>query len=165
MKKKKKKQQRDFSALMYILVFCIMAGFMLLLMFSGVGKNSENTVVQEEQEVKTIQPKPLTEKPTLGNNIQNFETYNYKIAYTIDVQGTIKDAFFRIPIPSTENERQYILNSNISIKPTKTYYDGATTFAEFNFPELKTQKLTIEQNGVAQVRTYDLKTAKLILRK
>ena len=75
MKKRKKKQKRDFSVLIYVLVFCAMAGFMLLLMFSGVGKNDENTVVQEKQEVTTEQPKPAIEKPTLGYNIQNFETY------------------------------------------------------------------------------------------
>ncbi|MBQ8886665.1 MAG: transglutaminase domain-containing protein [Candidatus Gastranaerophilales bacterium] len=162
MKKKKKKQERDFSALGYIFLFAIMAGFMVFLMYFSTNQRSKDVTVPQKQEAKINLQKPATEKPTLGNNLQNFETYNYRIAYTFDIQGTINDVFFRIPIPTTENEKQYILNSNTSIKPTKIYYDGATTFAEFNFPELKTQKLTIEHNGTAQVRTYDLKTAKLI---
>ena len=145
MKKKKKKQKRDFSALLYILLFIVMAGFMVFLMFFSANNGNKNQDISEKKEVTINQPKPAIEKPTLGNNLQNFESYNYRIVYTFNVQGTIKDVFFRIPIPTTENERQYILNSNIAIKPTKTYYDGTTTFAEFNFPELKTQKLAIYQ--------------------
>jgi transglutaminase-like putative cysteine protease len=85
-----------------------------------------------------------------------------EIAYEIDIQGTITDLIFKIPVPMSESEKQYILNNKINIKPTKTYFDGATMFAEFNFPELNTQKLTIAHEGTTNVRTYDLKTAKLI---
>lgn len=167
---RKKKQKKDFSVLFYIIGFVVVASFMLFLMFSSVDRNTvvneqpqnERVAQTQPQEQQIQQSKPQIKEPTKVANISDFEEFKYKITYTFDVRGTIKNAIFRIPTPSTENEKQYIVSSNISVKPTKTYYDGATSFAEFNFPELTTQKLVIEQYGQAKVRTYDLKTAKLI---
>lgn len=156
----KKKQNKDYSGIIYSLIAIFVAIGLCVLMF--LPSNEQNQ--SKETENKTIKhhTPPQLINPTTGENIPNFELFQYRFSYDIDVQGTVKDLMFRIPVPMGESEKQYILNNKITIKPTRTYYDGATMFAEFNFPELNTQKLTIAHEGIANVRTYDLKTAKLI---
>lgn len=159
----KKRQNKDYSGIIYSLIFIIVMVGLCVLMFLPTNKTSTQTQ-NNQVENRTVkqQTPPTLVQPTTGENIPNFEQFQYRFSYDINVQGTVTDLFFRIPVPMGESEKQYILNNKITIKPTKTYYDGATMFAEFNFPELKSQKLTIAHEGTTNVRTYDLKTAKLI---
>lgn len=159
----KRKQNKDYSGIIFSLIFVLIGTGMFFFMFQPKDENSvQKQSEQVENKNKQISKSPQLTQPTIGENIPSFERFQYKIAYEIDIQGTITDLIFKIPVPMSESEKQYILNNKINIKPTKTYFDGATMFAEFNFPELSTQKLTIAHEGTTNVRTYDLKTAKLI---
>ena len=159
----KRKQKKDYFAIIFSLIFLIIGSSICLLMFMPDAEfEEEEANNQIKNETIKKQDPPQLMKPTIGKNIPDFESFQYKFVYDINIQGTVTDLNIKIPVPIGESEKQYILNNKISIKPTKTYYDDATMFAEFNFPELKSQKLTIVQEGTTKVRTYDLKTAKLI---
>ena len=159
----KRKQKQNYSRFFYTLILIFITASVLYFIFQPKTENStqqQNKQIADRTTLEKTPPKAL--QPTLGENFPEFEHFQYKISYDINIQGTITDFIFRIPVPISESEKQYILNNKITIKPTKTYFDGATMFAEFNFPELKSQKLTITHEGITNLRTYDLKTAKLI---
>lgn len=167
----KKQPRNDYTVLIYSIIFCIIAIFLLFIMFSGVDVKTNKSVTTElphqinrqaSSNVQNTQKEVSVPKPTIADNLPSFENYIYSISYDLNVQGTVKNLIFKTPVPIDELDRQYVLNSRYSIKPTKTYYEDSTKYAEFDFPQLSNQKLNISIIGSAKVRTYDLKTAKLI---
>ena len=67
-----------------------------------------------------------------------------------------------MPLPSDEPEKQYISALKISPTPTRTYHDGINNIAEYKYDKLSISKINITLEGIANIRTYDLNTAKIL---
>lgn len=176
-KQKNKNRKKNYSILIYLAILCIISVTALFFMFyfaninlaeiipnvSKTQQESKKEVPQTTNNIQILQKEPQTPKQS-AIKLPQYEDYKYEISYNLQINGTVKNLIFKIPVPIDESDRQYVLNSRYSIKPTKTYYEDSTKYAEFNFPQLSNQKLNISIIGSAKVRTYDLNTAKLINR-
>lgn len=159
-KKLKRKQKKDYSMLIYIVIIAlisIIAGFAYI---SG-GKN-ENTNVKKQTNnthKEAVQPQQSKEQQTPQVNLLPFENYKFKYTYIINVSGYVKNFSLDLPIPQNEEDRQYISDYKLSMQPSKVYSDGVNQIAQFALSDIENQQIILTTEGIAKVRTYNIKTA------
>ncbi len=159
-RKLKKKAKKDYSMLIYTIVIALISVIAGLAYIAG-GQN-QNTNIQKQasnnnqEAVKTQQPK---EQQTPQVNLPPFENYKFKYTYTIDINGYVKNFTLDLPLPQNEEDRQYISDYKLSIEPSKVYSDGVNKVAQFTLSNLENQQVIITTEGIAKVRTYNIKTA------
>lgn len=152
----------------------ITIGIGILMFFSfmdrtpiNIAKNEEvkeNASVQNSEKINQIEkqlfPNFNYSKHAITPNMPPFSKYKFIYTYTINVNDYIKNAELLIPIPANEKEKQYISDFLISPKPSLYLRIKGNLIAKYNFKELKPGQYNIIINGTAQVRTYNIKTAK-----
>ncbi len=164
----KKRKQKDYTLLFHILIILLIAGIIygLFIVFSrsGVNNIAENTGNFYKEKIEDTQKlaQETVQNIERHKEIKPFEKYKFKYIYTLNIDCNVKYLFFEVKIPSDEAEKQYISELNITPKPAKTFHDGTNNIAQFVFNDIKPQKLPITVEGVANIRTYDLYTAKII---
>lgn len=166
-----KKEEKDYSMLRNIIIIILFFGICSFVFIMG-GQNQSNqknteskqSVKQnEKQQEKAPQVQQVVQKnPEQQNNISTFSKYKFTYSFTFDVQGYVKKLDIEIPIPADEQDKQQISNLQASIKPDKIYNDGINTIAKYHFENLNTGRFNITFNGIANVRTYNIKTAKAL---
>ena len=163
MSKKKKTDISIIVNILFIAVF-IAAGVFLYTIFSKdnfavLKKTAKDTYNDKAQQQLQIPERP---KETQKVELPPFNKYKFKYIYDIDVQGYLKKLNVEILVPSDEKEKQYISDFNISIKPTRMYNNGSSNIAEYEMENINNQHVVFVLEGIANVRTYDIKLAKLI---
>ncbi len=166
-RKQRKQKKQDYTLLIHILFICIFILAILAFYIIGAQKNVNNLVKNTENMYKEklsdterlAQKKVNTEEKI---SIKKFQKYIFRYNYVIHSEGQIDNIIFKMPIPSDENEKQYISSLKISPAPKRTYHDGVNNIAEFNFKNVPSGKINITVEGLANLRTYDLNTAKAL---
>ncbi len=93
-------------------------------------------------------------------NLPPFKKYKYIYMYTIDVLSSAQNVEILIPIPNNEKEKQYISDFIITPKPSAFVKIKGNLTAKYEIPQLNQGQYNIIISGTAQVRTYNIKTAK-----
>ena len=167
---KKKQEKKDYSVLINIIFIAIFLCFGVFIYIAGGKKDAFNIVKQTDKiyqdklDNQSKQPYSIPQKEPVQQkqNLQPFNKYKYTYTYTLDIQGFVKHLELEIPLPSNENEKQYLSNVKASIKPVRLYNDGVNTIAQYTFNDIGSQKMNIVIEGEANVRTYNIHNAKII---
>lgn len=167
-KKRKSKQKIDLTILLHIIIVVLIIVIVWAIFSVGgqkdvnnLVKNTENMYQEKVEDTKKITVENILSKEQL-KQLEPFVKYNFKYTYTLNIPNKMDNVTFQLQIPSDENEVQYISNLKITPTPSKTFHDGVNNIAEFSFDNIKPQNLNISIEGIANVRTYDLKTAKVL---
>ncbi len=157
----KKKQTKDYSMIINALIITIIAVIAAFAYISG-GKKEEvkpqtDNNRQTNVQVKKEQPQQI--KQENQQILPPFENYKFKYTYIIDIKGYVKNFILDLPIPQNEEDRQYISDYKMSIEPSKIYKDDINTIAQFSMPNLYNQQIILTTEGIAKVRTYNIKLA------
>lgn len=162
--KKKKKKNIDYTPLLHIIIVILII-VIAVAIFCIAGQNNVNKMVKNTENMykeKIEDTQKITADNVLNKQkpIPGFERYSFKYIYTMNVQGEVKNLTFKLPVPSDEYEKQYIYSFKLSPTPTRTYHDGVNNIAEYTLPRVSSGKYNITVEGIANLRTYDLLTAK-----
>ena len=161
---KKRKQKKDYSIFIHITFIIILLTIGVFIYIAG-GKNDLETFKKqvEESSPKKIIANDINRTPKLNEKEKSqYKKYKYKYTYNIEIKGYVKRMEMEIPIPVNENEKQYLSNVKVSVKPSRLYSDGVNTIAQYIFQDIESQKMDIVLEGEANVRTYNIKTAKAL---
>lgn len=156
-RKLRKKQKKDYSMLIYGLIISIFVVITAIVYISS-GKKEDVKPQPENNRQTNVQVKKEENKQVLPP----YENYKFKYTYIIDIKGAVKNFTFDLPIPSNEEDKQYISDYKLSIQPTKIYNDGVNRIAQFALSDLENQQIILTTEGIANVRTYNIKTAQAI---
>ena len=160
-------------------ILCILI-VVVIILFSMLNDKGEKKPVQksiQKQEhaepVKKEETKQAIEQETpaeikqedlssyiFSPNLPPFTKYKYSYVYTFTVNGYIPRLIFELPIPDNEKGKQYISDFNISPEPKIIEKSDGSLFAKFEIKNLSTGKFKIIISGIANVRTYNINTAK-----
>ena len=163
----KKNEDDSFNFIFILHVIIIISIIVIIILFlNSIGqrnfnkivKNTENIYKEKLEDTEKISNEFISKK----EKAKPFEKYNFKYSYTIDIKGNINNFIFKVPLPSDEPEKQYISALKISPTPTRTYHDGINNIAEYKYDKLSISKINITLEGIANIRTYDLNTAKIL---
>ena len=160
------KKKKDFSVIINI-VFVILFISVSVFLYSLFSKNHFETLKKDAKQVykeRTIVPvNPAENKQEEAKaELPPFTKYRFKYTYNVDIRGYLKTMDITMIIPHDENEKQYISDFSITPAPTKMYNDGVNNIAEYNLKDIEQHNFVIELQGLANVRTYNLDTAKKI---
>ena len=155
----------NFFQIIVNIAFVVLFACVLVFLYSIFGKNNfevlkKSTKQAYENKLQEIPAQRPEEKEKA--QLPEFNKYNFKYNYELEINGFIRELQIKIPLPQDENEKQYISDFNITPKPYKMYNDGINTFAEYDMEGIEDQVISIQLEGVANVRTYNLDTAKII---
>ena len=148
--------------ILFAVIFCIIV-FFLYIAGGKLQKNSdyspqENIYIKNEKEIEQLQnTEPKAKIPEQG-----FTRYKFSYKYTIKIKGNISNLTFKVFLPQDEKGIQYISSLKITPQPRKMYHDGVNNIAEYSFYDLNTREIPFVMEGIADLRTYDLTTAKAI---
>ncbi len=161
-----KKHKQDYSIIVNILFVAIFiaAGIFVYKVF-GIKdinsiKDNASKVIQEKNEQQLQLPAKQAETPK--EPAMPFKKFKYKFTFDVGIQGAVKNLEITVPVSSDEQERQYISDTKMSFQPTRLYNDGVSTFAEYKFDNVSDQHIKLDFEGVANVRTYNIVTAKIL---
>ncbi len=173
MKKIKKKHKKKNSKNIYFLVAILLwVGFFLIIPDEYLGRIKEtiisNTIQKKQQEPlndEEITRKEFPYSPKKLKSPSDFLEYKkikYKYIYTFDFSEKNDKFIFNVTLPESIENVQYIYNEKfIQLKPNKLFYDeNMNKVAEYIVKNVEVPQLDIVIEGVAQLRTYDLDTAK-----
>lgn len=148
-------QSDKFMTNLFVCIFVVVFVFLILsfLPFDTKGKTGNTTDVETSKKVKSL---------VRSNKIKNFKKYKFRYEYTVTSKGDVPKFMFLLPIPFNEEGKQEIQNLKISPAPEKIIDMGINNIAEIKLTNLTngTYKIVIE--GIANVRTYDIYTAKAL---
>lgn len=163
-----RKKKPDFTLLLHVIIVILIIIIIITVFFVGKDKKIDNITKDTEkmyqekiENTRNVKPEPVINKELL-KELKPFKKYKFQYTYTLNVQGEMKNVNFKIFIPSDEADRQYITGLVISPTPTRTYIENGNNVAEFDFNNVSPRKIQIMEEGIASVRTYDLKTAKIL---
>ncbi len=174
-KNKKKKKSSDLSLVNNILIVFIIIGISVLsyLFFSVMNsqkKEPATPIKNENEQTQTETVKPETPEKQIPPvtavetpNLPPFEYYKFKYIYTINVKGKLKVLNLKIQVPQTEENKQYIKITSVSLKPDKVYNTENGVISEYNFKDV-TKPVVVFYEGIIKTRTYNLEVAKLMNR-
>ena len=124
-------------------------------------ENKTAKIIQEKTEHQIQIPDNIQiEQPKA--ELPPFKKYKFKVTYNVSIRGSIKELDINAPIPVDEKERQYITDFSMSLKPERLYNDGVSTIAEYHLQNISDQNIPITFEGTAEVRNYDINTAKIL---
>jgi len=118
-------------------------------------------IIHEKTEQQIQVPVAVQEKKQTIE-LPKFKKYKFKITYEVNIRGRLKDIEIKAPISVDEKERQYITDFSMSIQPTRLFNDDTSTIAEYHFENIADQNIPFVFEGVAEVRNYDINTAKIL---
>ena len=90
----------------------------------------------------------------------DYKEYAFEYDYNFEFTKNGNEVIFRIPVPQTENNIQYIREFNYSVAPYRVYTDGLNKFAEFRFTDITPGTKTITAKGKILTRNYNIDRAK-----
>lgn len=161
----KNKKKADYTLLLHVvivfLVIFIIYSLFTLVKNKDVNKIAEDTTNIYAERIEDTN-KAVSQAINKQKDLMPFQKYKFKYTYTLNVNGKVNNINFQIRIPSDEAEKQYISDFKITPSPAKTYHDGTNNIGEYIFNNVNTGKINITVEGIANVRTYDLKTAKAL---
>lgn len=167
--RKIKKKKNDYTFLLHIAFAVVFIAIILAFYFIGgqkdlktVVKSTEDLYKEKVESTQKIKPEQIIKQEKKSVPLPPFEKFKFKYTYTLNIQGSVKNLVFRIPIPSDEVEKQYISSLTLTPTPTRTYHDGINNVAEFSFNSLSSGRVPISIEGIANIRTYNYKTATLM---
>lgn len=135
----------------FILIFISLT--LSFLPFDTKDKTDNPTDVEVSKEVKSL---------VRSNEIKNFKKYKFKYEYTVKSKGDVTKFMFLLPIPFNEEGKQEIQNLKISPEPLKIIDQGINKVAEIQLTNLTSGTYKIIIEGIANVRTFDIYTAKTL---
>ncbi len=160
------KKKKDFSVIVnivFVVLFVSVSVFLYILFSKNHFETLKNDAKQVYKERTTLPVNPAENKQKkVKTELPSFTKYKFKYTYDVDIKGYLKSMDITMIIPHDENEKQYISDFSITPTPTKMYNDGVNNIAEFNLKNIEQQKFVIELQGQANVRTYNIDTAKKI---
>ncbi len=165
--KEKKKKSFDFTLLLHIIIVILII-VIIVAFFNIAGQKNVNQMVKNTENIykeKLEDSEKISNEIKANKQIQKpkpYEKYDFKYNYVVNIKGDVKNLNIKIPLPSDENEKQYISGLRIFPSPTRTYHDGINNIAEYKFDRYSSGILDITLVGTANVRTYDLDTAKIL---
>lgn len=156
-----KKKKKDNSLIIHAF---LLVGFLAIAtcLYVMSGKKSATEILQSTEKIYKEKAQVQAPSQISSQSIPKTQKYSYKYTYTINVSGRIPQITFKMPVPYNEKERQYITENTFSIKPTSIRNENGNTIAEFQLNNLNNQSVDISIQGIAEVRTYDYKTASAI---
>ena len=149
------KRYKGFNTTIGLAIIIIASLLVFLLLFMS---NKERNAIP-------VEPAPTLESLTNEEkeNLKSFKTYDFKYSYTITAYGYVPKFVFKLAVPYTEENKQYISNLDYSLKPINQYKKEENLVSEFLLTNLNEgDSKTITLSGRAKVRTYNLITAKLL---
>lgn len=164
---KKNKKSFDITIFLHIIIVVLII-FIILAFFNIAGQKNVNQLVKNTENIykeKLEDSEKISKEIKLNQKIEKtkpYEKYDFEYNYVVNIKGNVKNLNIKIPIPSDEKEKQYISRFKISPAPAKTYHDGTNIIAEYFFDSISDENLDITISGTANVRTYDLLTAKIL---
>lgn len=151
----------------YSFISFLIVGFITVLFLFPLSKNSNlkyNSNAVQKQNPKLVQnsfsPYFNAIDIPLNKNLPGFSKYKFVYTYSLFVNDVVKNLEILIPIPVSENEKQYISNVIINPKPLKYLKIKDNIVAKYSFPELSAGEYNIIFSGSAHIRTYNIKNAK-----
>ena len=86
-------------------------------------------------------------------------TVEFDLTYDFFVPGETRKISFIVVLPETMPDRQKIISTDYSVKPSRTFHKNGNHYAEFVFNKPQKQ-ININISIKAELFTYDLNTAK-----
>lgn len=141
-----------------VTVYQILIGIVVAIIFTLFILTFTKGGVEYEIEPETLESLTPAEKAEL----QNYKKYTFKYTYIIESTGYVPKFSFKLPLPVTEEGKQYITERKLSIKPARVYKSEENEVAEILLKDLHEGQTQISISGVAKVRTYNLLNAQML---
>ena len=129
--------------------------------WNGVFKNAQNMYKEKIEDSDKLKSSDIDDDKNKFE-IERFEKYKFEDSIILNITGNVKNLNIKIPIPTDEDEKQYISELTIIPEPLKIYYDDINNIVEYNYGNVGSGKMNIKISATANIRTFDYITAKLI---
>ncbi len=146
---------------LYAILFCILV-FLGYIAGGKTPKNKNINTGELHQNIVQLPDEAIQDLKTKKTLEPGFTRYKFSYVYIIKIQKNVKSLTFTLYLPQTEKGKQYLSSLNISPQPRKIYNDGVNNIAEYSFSDLKSGEIIFTLEGFADLRTYDLETAKSV---